>query len=86
MTTVKILGIIRTQKIAGQVELRKENKSPLFYDKKVEQSKFSLSECQKVKSTYTIAKELRKEQVEDIMQYMRSQSISKMVQVNEFID
>ena len=82
-----IMGIIRTQKVMGKVAIRREhrNRPEQFSIKEKKGDIFILNEMIEEKSEHMIAKELKREQVVDIMQGMKIQSISRMVQINKGI-
>lgn len=81
----QLMGIMRTQKIIEQAEIRREhrNQEDNIKEKELKRSIFRLDNSTEVKSTYKAAKELRNEQVKDIMQCMQSQAINRMSKINE---
>lgn len=84
---MNIIGIIRAQKIAEQVAIKRDNKNQHGgpNEREVKRGMFLINEQVEEKSAHKIAKELKGEQVKDIMQCMRSQSINRMIQINEIV-
>mgnify|MGYP000112386912 CR=1 FL=1 len=82
-----IMGIIRAQKVIGKAAIRREhrNRPEQFSVKEKKGDIFILNEIIEEKSEHMVAKELKREQVVDIMQGMKIQSISRMVQINNGI-
>ena len=84
---MNIIGIIRAQKIAEQVAIKRDNKNQHGdpNEREVKRGMFLINEQVEEKSAHKIAKDLKGEQVKDIMQCMRSQSINRMIQINEIV-
>ncbi|WP_054744068.1 hypothetical protein [Cellulosilyticum ruminicola] len=82
-----IMGIIRTQKVAGKIAIRREhrNQQGQYGLEGKNKNLFILNEIVEEKSDHIIAKEIRREQVVDIMQGMKMQSISRITHINNAI-
>lgn len=81
----QLMGIIRTQKIVEQVAIKRENRNQNNNAKEngIKRDIFTIDNKEEVKTTNGVIKELKREQVKDIMQCMQSQSISRMIKINQ---
>lgn len=80
----ELMGIIRTQRIAEQVAIKREHRDQNnAKESDIKRELFAVDEKKEDKTTNGVAKGLKREQVKDIMQCMQAQSISRMIKINQ---